>query len=208
MKIRGGIMAKPENVKILQLKISIDGTKPPVWRRILIEGNATFFELHNAIQNAVGWTDSHLHEFIVAGAKIAPKREEPENTPDFDSKKTMLSQFLEKEGRTILYVYDFGDDWLHKIKVEKILAKEKGKKYPVCIDGAMNCPPEDCGGVWGYENFKKAISNKKHSEHKEMLDWVGGYFDQKEFDTEETNVRLGHKRKKPGRPAGRWVYTR
>ena len=99
-----GIMTKSENGKILQLKIGIDGTKPLVWRRILIEDSATFLALHNAIQKTFGWDDCHLHEFIATGAKIAPKNEEPEdpeNTPDFDSRKTRLSQFLEKEGQAI-----------------------------------------------------------------------------------------------------------
>lgn len=197
--------------KILQLKICLENAKPLVWRRILIESSKAFSNLHDAIQQSFDWGDYHLHEFIVAEAKIGPlpkEPEDPENTPDFDSRKTVLSRFLDKEGKTILYVYDFGDDWMHKIKVEKILPKEKGKKYPLCIGGAMNCPPEDCGGVWGYEDFKKAISDKKHPEHKEMLDWVGGYFDPEEFDIEKVNVRLGHKRAKSGRPAGRWVPTK
>lgn len=203
-------MAKSENGKILQLKITLEGTKPPVWRRVLIESSATFDDLHWVIQHSFGWTNSHLHEFTVAGASIGPLPEEPEypeNTPDFDSHKTRLSQFLEKEGQTIQYMYDFGDDWMHKLKVEKILPKEKGKKYSMCIDGAMNCPPDDCGGIYRYEDFKKAVSDKKHPEHKEMLDWVGGYFNPEEFDIEKVNVQLGHKRAKPGRPAGKWGHT-
>ena len=202
-------MLKSENGKILRLKITLEGTNPLVWRRILIENKATFLALHNAIQKSFGWEDSHLHEFRVAGANIGLMPDEmdafEDEKPDFESKKTLLVQFFEKEGQTILYVYDFGDDWMHKIKLEKILQKEKGKKYPACIDGAMNCPPEDCGGIYRYEEFKKAVSDKKHPEHKEMLDWIGGYFDPKEFDLEETNVSLGHKRLKPGRPAERWV---
>ncbi len=196
---------------ILQLKISLEGTKPLVWRRILMQNKATFLALHNAIQNSFGWEDYHLHEFRIAGACIglAPDYKDAFDSekPDFESKKTLLSQFLEKEGQTIQYVYDFGDDWMHTIKLEKILPIEKGKKYPMCIDGAMNCPPEDCGGIYGYEDFKKAVLNKKHPRHKELIDWIGGYFDPNEFDIEETNVQLGHKRSNSGRPAGKWVST-
>ncbi len=200
-----------ENGKILQLKIVIMGTRPPVWRTILIENTATYADLHDAIQHSFGWTDSHLHEFRSRNTTIGrhhKELDEPENRADFDSKKTMLLQFLEKPGDKIDYNYDFGDDWQHKIRLEKIIPHKKGQKYPVCIGGAMACPPDDCGGIYGFEDFKKAVSDKKHPEHKEMLEWAGGYFDPEEFSVEDANARLGHKRKKGGgRPGWGWVFT-
>ena len=83
------------------------------------------------------------------------------------------------------YVYDFGDNWEHTVKLEKILPRQEGIPYPKCTDGKRACPPEDCGGSWGYEDFLKAITNPKHREHKEMLDWVGGSFDPEHFDIKE-----------------------
>ncbi|MBW6484102.1 MAG: plasmid pRiA4b ORF-3 family protein [Vicingaceae bacterium] len=89
-----------------------------------------------------------------------------------------------------LNTYDFGDSWKHLIKVENFLQKEKNVKYPICIDGELNCPPEDCGGVWGFYELLETIKNKKHPEHEEMLEWLGGQYDEEYFDKELVNKRL------------------
>lgn len=174
--------------KILQIKIALKGTKPPIWRRILVEDSASFHELHEIIQRAMGWVNYHLYVFEIGDMEIGvpDKSDEKEIT---DSKKIRLAQI---PARKFLYTYDFGDNWEHIVAIEKILEKDKSKKYPFCIAGARACPPEDCGGVWGYEEFLQAIKNPKHKEHKETVEWVGGDFDSEKFDIGEINKNLRH----------------
>jgi len=106
------------------------------------------------------------------------------------SETIKLSRFIKKEKTEFTYTYDFGDGWEHDIVIEKILPPEKGKKYPICIDGKRACPPEDCGGPWGYRDLLKVIANPKHKEYKNMMEWLGGSFDPEQFDAEETSQAL------------------
>lgn len=175
--------------KTLQLKIVLNGTKPPVWRRFLVNDSITFAKFHWVIQTVMGWTNSHLHEFSVNGMQIGEPHEDYDHELT-DSKKIRLNELLKPEKQKFRYLYDFGDSWDHIITVEKIIEKDGTPKTFECIDGKRACPPEDCGGVWGYEDFLKAISNKNHPEHKEMLDWIGGSFDSEEFDLNEINKSL------------------
>jgi hypothetical protein len=176
--------------KVYQFKVTLMGTKPPIWRRIQVPETYTFWDLHVAIQNAMGWTDSHLHEFEIKdpvdGEKIRigiPDEDYGDEViPDW---KRNISKFFSEKNPRAYYIYDFGDSWEHLIQLEKVQIKEKNIDYPRCIDGKSACPPEDCGGVWGYEEFIKAIQDPKHKEHEEMLEWIGGKFDPEHFDVKE-----------------------
>jgi hypothetical protein len=175
---------------VYQLKITLRGIRPPIWRRVLVPGKFNLNKLHDVIQIAMGWTDSHLHQFIING--------EPYGVPDADDwepvrdeRRYSLIKIAPQEKSKFSYEYDFGDSWQHIILVEKILAPEAGVKYPVCIKGKRACPPEDVGGIWGYEEFLEAIRDPKHEEYDSYLEWLGEEFDPERCDLEEINEELG-----------------
>jgi Plasmid pRiA4b ORF-3-like protein len=171
-----------------QLKVTIVGTKPPVWRRVLVPEDITLARLHGVFQAAFGWWDCHLHEFEIDGVRYGIDDGEDWRPPK-DERRARLGN-VAKAGSSFLYVYDFGDDWRHKVVVEKVLAGAAGRKYPSCTGGRRACPPEDCGGVWGYEEFLAAIGDPEHDEHESMLEWVGGSFDPEAFDPADFEHRL------------------
>jgi pRiA4b ORF-3-like protein len=107
-----------------------------------------------------------------------------------DARPVILAALVRGEKSKLLYEYDFGDSWEHELLVEKILPRDEGKRYPVCLTGKRACPPEDCGGVWGYASFLEALHDPEHPEHEEMLEWIGGEFDPEAFDLDEVNVEL------------------
>jgi hypothetical protein len=147
--------------------------------------------LHDVIQEAMGWTQSHLYRFEVGDVEIGePDREF--GLPVRSAKGTQLRKIAPQAGATFLYEYDFGDSWEHRIDVEKVLPPERGVLYPRCIAGKRACPPEDCGGVWGYEHLLEVLRDPKHPEHREMLEWVGGAFDPEAFDLQAVNETLAH----------------
>jgi hypothetical protein len=174
---------------IYQIKVTLEHSKPPIWRLLLVPSDVTLEHLHYIIQGAMGWTNSHLHQFIVGQTYFG------EPHPDYglemqDERRVRLNQVAPREGFKFRYEYDFGDSWLHDLLVEEILEPEPGQQYPVCIAGKRACPPEDVGGVWGYEEFLQAIGDPDHPEHEEYLEWIGGEFDPEEFDLEETSKTL------------------
>lgn len=154
---------------IIQLKITLQGTKPPIWRRVLVEKTTTFEQLHYIIQITMGWTNSHLHEFDINGYRIAEPNEELDadlEGENIDSATITLDSIISETKEKFKYTYDFGDSWEHKILIEKFLPRDNQKKYPTCIDGKLNCPPEDCGGIPGFYNMLDIIGNKRHRERK------------------------------------------
>lgn len=174
--------------RIYQIKVTLEGSKPPIWRRLQVPGDTTLGELHDIIQIAMGWTDSHLHQFIVDGTYYGmPDPDWDDLHQTLDEGRFRLDQIATQEGDKFRYEYDFGDSWLHQVLVEKITPPDPEQVYPICIKGRRACPPEDVGGVWGYEEFLEAIRDPKHPEHEEYLGWIGGPFDPKAFDLEETN---------------------
>lgn len=175
---------------IYQLKITLRGTKPPIWRRVQVPSDITLAKLHNIIQAAMGWYGGHLHEFEIHGQAYGQPFPEMDFA-DIKSDLTLrLNQFVAGEKFKFPYLYDMGDAWDHQILVEKVLPPDPAVQYPICIKGKRACPPEDCGGVWGYAEFLEAIQNPQHPEHDEMLEWIGGDFDAEAFDLEATNYRL------------------
>lgn len=176
-----------------QIKVQLRGvTKPPVWRRLEVSADLGLDQLHEVIQTAMGWHDCHMHVFTDGWNSYGrPDRELGHQ----DERKVRLSQLLTKVGDKIGYTYDFGDDWLHDITLEKILPAGAGVTSPVCTAGKGACPPEDCGGVWGYAELKAALADPDAEEHDDMLEWLGlssgDDFDPKEFSAEVVNRRLG-----------------
>jgi hypothetical protein len=182
------MFAKPNN-SVYQLKITLRGSKPPIWRRLLVSDSITLYKLHLIIQAAMGWTDSHLHHFFIEGEYYGiPSPEDWE--PVIDERRNHLNQVTSSENYKFIYEYDFGDSWEHEIFVEKIQRPEPGVKYPICIKGKRACPPEDIGGVWGYEELLEILSDPNNDEYDSYIEWVGSEFDPEEFDIEEINQRL------------------
>lgn len=178
---------------VYQMKVTLIGSKPLIWRRFLVEDTITLGKLHDILQIVMGWTNSHLHHFIIDGEYYGkPLEDDFGNMRTKDETRFKLDQFVRGKGFRFGYEYDFGDSWLHDLIIEKILVAEKVIYYPVCIAGKRACPPEDVGGIWGYEDFLKAIANPKHPEHEDLLEWIGGGFDPEYFNLEEVNVRLRH----------------
>lgn len=179
--------------EIIQLKITLAHTKPPIWRRILVDRNATFLELHYIIQIAMGWSNSHLFEFQFGDYRVG---EVDHEFDDFgmgellEASETTLDQMITGITSKFIYEYDFGDSWIHKIVVEKYLPRDKSAEYPLCIAGKLNCPPEDCGGIPGFYNLLEIIADKKHPERKETLQWLGGSYDPAHFDKDAVNKIL------------------
>ncbi|MCX5975783.1 MAG: plasmid pRiA4b ORF-3 family protein [Coprothermobacterota bacterium] len=176
-------------IQIVQLKIALRESKPSIWRRVMAPGQFSLYKLHKVIQAAMGWTDSHLHQFNINGLTYSiPSSEDWQ--PVIDERRHKVIQIAALEKRKFIYEYDFGDSWMHNITVEKITPPETGVKYPVCIGGKRACPPEDVGGIWGYSEFLAAIRNPKHEEHDSYLEWIGGEFDPEKFNLEQTNRAL------------------
>jgi hypothetical protein len=175
------------------MKITLKGSKPPIWRRVLVPSDITLESLHYIIQVAMGWTNSHLHQFLVGGTYYGEPH--PEYDPYFrllDERDVELDQ-IAGEGDRFTYEYDFGDSWQHVVLVEKVLEPEPGQEYPVCIKGKRACPPEDFGGIWMYNYFIESMRNPEHPDYPgidDKLEWLGGEHDPEEFALEETNEFL------------------
>ncbi|MGI8936091.1 MAG: plasmid pRiA4b ORF-3 family protein [Phormidesmis sp.] len=174
---------------VYQLKITLSGARPPIWRRVQVASNITLGKLHKIIQVAMGWYSCHMHEFEILGEAYGEPM--PEYDLDIRSERNVrLNTFVTGEKFKFAYVYDMGDSWDHQILVEKVLPADPEVRYPICIKGKRACPPEDCGGVWGYAELLETLSDPENPEHEEMLEWVGGDFDAEAFDLASTNQQL------------------
>jgi len=181
---------------VYQLKITLLWSEPPIWRRVLMPATSTLGALHYAIQDVMGWTNSHLHEFAIGDERYT-LRMTPRDDVDASSKDAngiSLQQALTPGVERFVYIYDFGDSWEHLIEVEALLPAAAGQRCPACTAGARNCPPDDCGGMPGYEHFLEAYTNAKHPDHEDMREWAGDGFDPEHFDLKETNECLRHER--------------
>jgi hypothetical protein len=181
--------AKAEpSTSIYRIRITLADVKPSVWRLVEVP-DCSLGELHEIIQVAMGWENSHMHQFLLNGTYYGQATSGDLDVEDEEG--ILLSQiFTGRKKPRLVYEYDFGDSWRHEIRLEKKSEPEPKVKYPRCVEGARACPPEDCGGAWGYADFLEAISDKKHPEHRDMKEWIGGKFDPEKFSVVEVNRGL------------------
>ncbi len=178
------------NQTVYQLKITLKNIRPPIWRRIQVLSSTTLQQLHLIVQEVMGWDNYHMHQFSIAGIDYG--QPEPEYDFNVRSEKTViLCQVVKSEKFKFSYTYDFGDSWEHEILVEKELPSSPDTNYPICITGKCACPPEDCGGSWGYAELLSIITDPSHPEYEERMEWVGESFNPDIFDINEVNQRLG-----------------
>jgi hypothetical protein len=177
---------------VWQLRIELLDTQPLVWRRVLVPADITLPKLDRVIQTALGWTNSHLHEFVINGTHYAVLDPDwVDDLPHVDERRVVLHEALGMDTRCFDYVYDFGDDWHHLVLVENRYPERPKSALPLqCIGGENACPPEDVGGISGYVDFLAAIADPRHEEHQTHLEWVGGSFDPTRFDRAAVNRAL------------------
>jgi hypothetical protein len=183
---------KPEP-SLYELKITLLEIEPPIWRRIQVPSTMPLCCLHDAIQAVMGWTDSHLHQFEKDGKYWGdPQNREFEDDIDIiDETKVPVGKVLLAEGDSMVYVYDFGDDWRHQVALEKIVPAAVTPTQPICLAGERRCPPEDVGGAFGYEEFLEVIFQPGHEEFAHFRGWAGGKFHAGEFRLKAVNKLLG-----------------
>ena len=176
--------------QVYQFMITLQGIKPRIWRRIQVPETYTFWDLHVAITDAMGWLDYHLHEFEMVnprtGAKVVVGIPDEEFLDDdrgvLPDDKQKIARYFTPENSHAQYVYDFGDGWQHVISLEKIVHREENIQYPRCLAGKRACPPEDCGGIGGYAQLLEALADPSHEEHEQMRTWAGEEYDPEAFD--------------------------
>jgi hypothetical protein len=180
-----------KNIPIYQLYVVLKDIEPLIWRRIQVSGNVSLYRLNLIVQKSMGWTNSHLNQFLINESTYGLKLGFDEYEDDIkDEKRFKLIKLITEENAKFDYIYDLGDDWEHEVIVEKIMTPAEGVQYPVCIDGRRTCPPEDCGGPSGYQEFIEAVCDPAHPEHQAMIDWLGYKFDPLAFDLESVNKKL------------------
>ena len=175
---------------IYRLRITLEGIAPAIWRSVLVPASSSLRRLHNVIQASMGWTNSHLHRFESDGRRLG--RPDPDGLMYLeDDARWRVREFLTAPGDKLAYEYDFGDSWRHTVLLEAVQDPGQGASRAArCIAGARACPPEDCGGIPGYQGFLEAVLDPFHAEHREMLEWVGGGFDPEAFDVGEADRRV------------------
>jgi len=213
--------------RIYQIRVTLNGSKPPIWRKLAVPSDIVLDELHEVIQIAMGWTNSHLHQFRLHDKGLKPSPQEmarrfqrdewgddflgrmrgervfvaevtswgdPSDLGGEDEEEFTLAEVCPKVKSKLIYEYDFGDGWEHTIEVQKIVEPKPGVEYPLCLGGRKACPPEDCGGIWGYYELLETIADPDADDHDDMVEWLGE-FDPDAFDPEEVNAILAEWRK-------------
>jgi len=189
---------------IYQIKVTLLGTKPPIWRRLLVPSTLTLARLHDVLQTAMGWAGGHMHEFRTADRHFGiPDPEDRSMGMQVENERSIrLSSVLRRAGAKLIYTYDFGDNWEHAVVLEKLLPAQLSLdlEYPICIDGKLACPPDDCGGIPGYYELIEALADPEHDRHEEISEWISDGFDPQAFSVENVNRMLSPKRR-PGNAA-------
>lgn len=178
------------DIGTFQFRIELLKAQPPIWRRFRVPANLPLEDLHEVIQIVMGWTDSHLHEFIVGEQRYGEASDEwpdPDRAPA-DEQQFQIDQLVSRPGEHLEYLYDFGDHWEHRLTLEAVDPPGAHAEPIECLDGARRCPPEDVGGLHGYIEFLEAVRNPTHPDHGNMLRWAGGEFDPEDFDPEAINT--------------------
>lgn len=172
---------------VVSLKVTLRDTKPPIWRRLLMTDTMTLADLHRVVQGAMGWHDTHLHLFDIDGRQYGA----PRTVDDVADERRLTLRGLLKSGvLRFAYIYDFGDSWEHVIAIEKARPATDGETLPACIAGKRACPPEDCGGTWGYQHLLEVLADPSHPEYEEQREWIGEEIDPEAFDINLANTVL------------------
>jgi len=183
-------MAVRRNRLIYQFKVTLAQIAPPVWRRIQVWDDIPMSRLHRVLQLVMNWEDYHLHEFQMGRIRYGiPDPDDFDPLPLIDDRRQQLRNVRLTVGGVLQYLYDFGDEWQHDLLLEAIMVPDPQLEYPLCVAGERNGPPEDVGGPLAYMDFVKALANRRHPDHKRMLEW-GGSFDSEAFSLDEINARL------------------
>ena len=186
-------MKQPEiPVEVYVVKVTLLGTSPPVWRRILVPRDITLQHLHRTLQTVMGWTNSHLHQFVVQRQRISDPRSRV-GTKVANENRTRLGELIWTVGARLLYEYDFGDGWQHELLLEEVLLGDETFQQ-TCVAGKRCCPPEDCGGPQGFAELLQALQDANHPSHEEACEWLGDYVPES-FSAEEINRRLRRRTK-------------
>jgi hypothetical protein len=189
--------------EIYQIKVTLLGTDPAIWRRVLVPADLTLEQLHDVLQLAMGWEDCHMHEFRIGQQRFGkpdPMEQAFGGSRTASERNARLFNVLGRAGTKAVYIYDFGDSWEHQIVVEKRQAPEPGRAYPECLGGERHGPPEDCGGIPGFYNLLESIRDPKHERHEELLEWLDD-FDPEAFSTDEVNRRFAPLRRRRNKAA-------
>ena len=184
---------KPPNTqRIYQLHVALLDIEPTVWRRLWVPGNLKLSRLDRVIQEAFGWTNSHLHEFTIQDERygITGLSDFGDEEDLNDDKKFTVGQVLGESVKQFMYAYDFGDNWQHQIVIEGVMDATPFNDWPLCLAGENACPPEDVGGTYGYQEFVESMTDTEHDNHFENWRWHGGPFDPKGFDVNSANARI------------------
>ena len=177
----------------MQFTVTLKDIEPKVWRRIQVPSQYSFWDLHVAIQDSMGWTDSHLHLFRIKNPstgkidEIGIPGDDDWGKPCLAGWEVPIEKYFTKKGAKAKYEYDFGDDWQHVIVLNEIIDIPLGMKLPVCLAGEQACPPEDCGGTHGYHQMLTILSDPSHEEYEETVEWVGPNYDPDRFDPQEVH---------------------
>lgn len=184
-----------QELNAVQIRVALDDIEPPVWRRLVVPLGTTLAELHYIIQAAMGWIDSHMHEFEIGGLsygdiEVLSAERTDDDARVYDANEVRLRDFSRQPGTSFKYVYDYGDNWRHTVTLEKVLAVKPAPKTATCIEGARSCPPEDVGGTSGYYEFLRVLlapDPDELEEQRHLKGWSGGKFDAERFDLAKTD---------------------
>jgi len=179
-------------VEVYVVKVTLLGTRPPVWRRILVPRDITLQHLHRTLQTVMGWTNSHLHQFVVQRQTFSDPRSRV-GTKVANENRTRLGELIWTVGASLLYEYDFGDGWQHKLLLQEVLTGDESFQQ-ICVAGKQCCPPEDCGGPRGFAELLNALRDANHPGHEEVCEWLGDYVPES-FSADEINRRLRRRKK-------------
>jgi len=182
----------PRTVEILKLRIELQHVQPTVSRTVLLRASSSLSTLHRLVQAAMGWQNSHLHEFVHDGLRYGPDQMQDWDLQDdpLHSERKQLGTLFRDGSPSLRYLYDFGDGWEHTITLLERLPADPLLRKPKCIDGENACPPEDVGGPPGYMYYLEAVLDVTHEEHQQMIDWRGPGFDPRRFDLEHAEAEI------------------
>ena len=179
--------------EILLLEIELFNIDPKIYRQVLIAKDGTFWDLHMAIQDVMGWEDAHLHAFqVTSDDRQITEIGVPNPDDDMEVQAGWdipITAFLSKPRKTLRYLYDFGDSWEHKVTLEKIMVREPEGVYPACVGGARACPPEDSGGPFGYQYKLDVLMDQNHEDYERIQGWMGDDFDAEAFKASSVRFR-------------------